>query len=265
MPLRLDRNLKSSMTVRPLAASCTGPGAPVPVTGIRSRVPLSVLEAHTAPWWNSTPLTPRWPGPDWAGARAWLTSHCVAVPPEAGPGRVRGEHVVVNGPVAAADVAADGLARVAGDQDGLLPGRADPQQFRRLAVQEAEQRDGQRLVGVDRHALRLLPGRVVKRGHRVHAGDDRAAGRRSRRRHRAGDSHGRDGRSGHNQRRDRRMKTDPVQSVSLQEMTCQDRSCLSGAVTRAAPESRPGRYRRPNAYTLLLLSGFPVARQSVPQ
>ena len=139
--------------------------------------------------------------------------------PDAGPGRVRGDHIVVDGPVAAADDAADGLARVAGDQNGLLPGQADPQQFRRLLGEEAEHRDGQRPVGVDRHALRLLPGRVVERGHGVHAGDYRAAGRRSGRRRRAGNSYGRDGGSGHNQRRDRRMKTEPVQGVSLQEMT----------------------------------------------
>src|ERR1035438_3798239 len=46
-----ERNLKSSMPVRLRAMTWTGPGAPVAVTGMRSRVCRSVLEAHTAPLW----------------------------------------------------------------------------------------------------------------------------------------------------------------------------------------------------------------------
>src|SRR6266702_8516490 len=96
---RADRNLKSSMPGRLPATTCTGAGAASAVTGTRSSVPLSVLEAHTAPCWKVTPLMPKWPGPDCAGARAWLTSHFVAVPPEAGtdqmvPARLSAEYSV---------------------------------------------------------------------------------------------------------------------------------------------------------------------------
>src|SRR3979411_1057201 len=85
---RLDRNLKSSMTARWLAMTLMGPGAPVAVTGTRSSVPRSVLEAHTAPLWKVTPLAPKWSGPGWDGPRAGLTSHAFAGPPDAGTGQM---------------------------------------------------------------------------------------------------------------------------------------------------------------------------------
>lgn len=76
---------KSSMPVSPSARVSTGPAVPSGPTGMRSSVPRSLLDTHTASRRTLMPLTPEpWAAGAGSGASAGPDAHFVAVPPVCG-------------------------------------------------------------------------------------------------------------------------------------------------------------------------------------